>query len=149
MCCTSKGSAHSFHFFSYASGEFSLIKHSSCHLISMLPHSALKQPVKKLRLFAWFRRLRYSWGNIELQTRVDAMVVVGSADRILVILRPMHKTRTACGTESGSLSVGETLPVLGYSSTLMPGLELQPLEMHTVESIAPCLNTNYVKSATA
>jgi len=46
-------------------------------------------------------------------------------------------------------SVGETLPMLGYSSTLMPGLELQPLEIHTAESIAPCLKANYVRSATA
>jgi len=38
--------------------------------------------------------------------------------------------------------------MLGYSSTLMPGLELQSLEIQTAESIAPCLNANYVRSAT-
>lgn len=51
MCCTSKRSAHRLHFSSYASGEFSLIKHSSCHLISMLPPSTLQQPVKTLPFF--------------------------------------------------------------------------------------------------
>jgi len=76
MCCSSKGSAHIFHFSSYASGEFSLIKRPSCHLISMLPHSTLKQPIKTF-FFVWFRKLQYSWGNIELQTGVDAIVAVG------------------------------------------------------------------------
>ena len=102
MCSSSKGKARRFHFSSYASGEFSLIKHSSCHLIFMVPHSTLKQLVITLRFFAWFRRVHYSWGNIELLIGVDAMIVVGSADKILVILRPMLTTRTACGTESGS-----------------------------------------------
>lgn len=46
-------------------------------------------------------------------------------------------------------SVRETLPMFGYSSTLMPGLELQSLEIHPAESIAPCWNTNCVRSATA
>lgn len=31
------------------------------------------------------------------------MVVVGVAERILVILLPMHTTRAACGTELSSL----------------------------------------------
>jgi hypothetical protein len=31
----------------------------------------------------------------------------------------------------------------------MSGLELQPPEIHTAESIAPCLNTNYFRCATA
>ena len=39
--------------------------------------------------------------------------------------------------------------MLGYSSTLMPGLELQTLEIQIAESIAPCLNTNCVTPATA
>jgi len=31
----------------------------------------------------------------------------------------------------------------------MPGIELQPLEIHTAESIAPCLNANYGRSEMA
>jgi hypothetical protein len=35
-----------------------------------------------------------------------------------------------------------------YSWTI-PGLELQPLEIHATKRVAPCLNANYVSSATA